>query len=486
MFIMKPRIIALLLALLTTAVGFSSCNEADELPETQVTTVTETSVPNDPSDDNLPDNLDYKGETVSFFYREEVADEFTVPEMNGDIVNDALYSSHRLVEERLNVKIETVTMKGQAVDDRNTFMNHITSTVMAGEDAYDWVDLMIGNSPVKMQEGIFADLLTNPYIDVTKPYYLLGLSDLVTVNDKLYFISGDASLGYLQDTFCIIYNKSFAEDFDIGNLYGIVEDGEWTVDKLMEFAELAGSDLNGDGLLNDDDRLGFRIYDQNHLSGFIASAELHMFTEKNGEWIFDMSTERTASIINKLEQLVTSTPGAILSHGSDPSKFTAGNILFITAQFDDTITYLRDMTDPYGILPYPKYEASQDNYYSNSRTTHNAFNMPITCGNPEMAGAVIEALGSQNYKTVTPAYYEVALKTKYTTDDESARMYDIIRKGITLDFGYVFSNVVNNPITNIFINSIKFGDFASKLAGHESAVISSYQTYMDNIYNNVK
>ncbi|MBE6612242.1 MAG: hypothetical protein E7632_07100 [Ruminococcaceae bacterium] len=482
---MNTRKISMLLAAIL-AVSVASCGESAATTDTTAVPEVETTKPVDPSDDELPSDLDFGGETVTFFYRAEIVDEFSVEEQNGDVVNDALYNSHRAVEERLNVKLETVTMNGQNGEDRNTFMNHITSTVMAGDDAYDWVDLMIGNSPVKMQEGIFADLLTNPYIDVTKPYYMRGLADLVTVDGKLYFMSGDASLGYLQDAFCIIYNKRLADELGIGNLYELVEKGQWTIDKLMEFTELAGKDIDSNGVWSDDDQLGLRLYTDIHISGFIASAEMHMFTEQNGEWVFDMSSDRTASIIEKLYKLVNETPGALLVNGTTPAKFPEGKTLFITAQFDDTITYLRDMKDPYGILPYPKFEASQEHYYSNARSTHNAFSMPITCGDPNMAGAVMEALSSQNYKTVTPAYYEVALKTKYTTDDESSRMYDIIHEGFTLDYGYIFSNVVKNPALSVFIKSVTQGNFASKLAEYEPAIKEAQKTYMETIRENIK
>ncbi len=482
---MNTRKIALLLSLLLAASAVS-CGGAKNPTDTTADTASDvdTTVPCDPSDDDLP-ALDFKNETVTFLYRAEIVDEFTVEDQNGEVVNDAIYDSHRSVEERLNVNIETITMNGQVGTDRNTYMNHITSTIMANEDAYDWVDLMIGNAPVKMQEGIFFDLAENLYIDVTKPYYLKGLKDLVTVDGKLFFISGDASLGYLQDSFCIIANKRMAEDFGIGNLYELVEKGEWTLDKLMEYSELVSDDTDKDGYWTDSDRLGLRIYDQNHISGFLASTELHMFTEEDGDWKFDMSTQRTVSIMEKLHRLLNETPGSTLLHQQDPAVFADGDVLFMTAQFDDIITYLREMKDPYAVLPYPKFESSQDGYYSNSRTTHNSFSMPLTCQNPDMAGAVMEALSSSNYKTVTPAYYEVALKVKYTVDDESARMFDLIRGGVTLDFGYIFSNVVENPITNVYINSVKEGDFASRLASFTPAVNAAYLAYMVNLRTNL-
>ena len=140
------------------------------------------------------------------------------------------------------------------------------------------------------------------------------------------------------------------------------------------------------------------------------------------------------------------------------------------------------MTRDSGILPYPKYSAEQEKYYSNARTTHNSFSMPMTCGDPDMAGAVMEALAAKNYKTVTPAYFELALKTKFASDEETAKMYDIIRGGMRLDFGFIFSNIMENPVTNVFINSVKGqGGYASTLASFNDKIVQSLETYMETV-----
>lgn len=432
--------------------------------------------------DDLPTDLNFNGETVTFLYREEVVDEFYVEEANGDVVNDAIYNSQKSVEERLGVNIEVITQPGQSGNDRNTYMNLIRSSVMSNDDEYDWVDLMVGNAPVMMQEGIFQNLLDNKYINPDKPYYMSGLADLCTIDNKLYFISGDASLGYLQDSFCIFFNKSLAEEYSLGNLYELVESGDWTLDKLMEFSATVAQDVDQNGIYDDNDILGFRIYDQNHISGFIASTELDLCKkDSSGEWKFDMSSQRDSTIIETLNKLIYQTEGAFLNHISDCTKFANGEVLFITAQFDDAVTYLRDMIDAYGILPYPKLDKSQENYHSNARTTHNSFSMPVTCQSSDAAGAVMEALSSSNYESVTPAYFEVALKTKFTTDEESAKMYDIIRGSMQLDFGFIFSNIMENPVTNVYINSVKGDGFASTLASYETKITEALAKYIETV-----
>ncbi len=481
---MKHRIIALLLAALLA--GLTACGSAGTTdPDNSGNSSRPGETTADPAADALPEGLDFGGKTVTFLYRADIASEFYSEEANGELVSDALYESHASVEERLNVDINVVTMPGQNGADRNTYMNHITSTVMAGDDAYDWVDLMIGNAPVKMQEGIFLNLLDNEYMYLEKPWYLAGLSELVTVDGKLYFTSGDASLGYLTDTFCIFFNDRIAKDYGMESFYELVDSGDWTLDKLMELSAKASKDVDQDGTWDDGDQLGFQTCDQNHISGFLLSAEIPMFRQESGSWKFTFGADHDTAAIEKLYALYNETDGARLKHGANTVKFTNGEVLFITAEFDDAATKLREMKDTYGILPYPKFDRAQDGYRSGARSTHNSFSLVKTSADPSCAGAVLEALGSSNYRTVTPAYFEVALKVKYTVDNDSARMFDLIRNGTSSDFGYLFSNVVGNPVTEVFINSIKEGGFASKLASFKSSVDESLAAYLKAVRENI-
>ena len=59
--------------------------------------------------------------------------------------------------------------------------------------------------------------------------------------------------------------------------------------------------------------------------------------------------------------------------------------------------------------------------------------MPITCSDPDMAGAVMEALSCDKYNRVLLEYFEIALKTKYIRDS-NRQMYDLIRSTMVLDF----------------------------------------------------
>lgn len=325
--------------------------------------------------------------------------------------------------------------------------------------------------------------------------YLSGAADTVSISDRLLFITGDISLGYLKSAFCMFFNKNLIDSYQLENPYTLVDSGKWTIDKLMEMSAVASQDVNNDGKFGLDDQLGFVVHDKNHPRGFLASTGINMFTKNDdGNWEFTLGSERDADVIESLNKLLYQAEGMYHYKGSNSnaselvnynkitSKFVSDQILIMTAEFDDAVSQLRDMKSPYGVLPYPKYDETQKDYGSSARSTHNSFAMPLTCSDPDMAGAVYEALSSSNYSSVVPAYFETALKIKYSSDDDSARMYDIIRAGMTLDFGYIFNNSFKTQPLQLILESIaKENSFASNLASKKDGVIFSLEDFLQKI-----
>ena len=74
-----------------------------------------------------------------------------------------------------------------------------------------------------------------------------------------------------------------------------------------------------------------------------------------------------------------------------------------------------------------------------------------SAGDLEMSSIVLEALAAEGRYTLLPAYYDVVLSRKYTRDDESAEMLDLIFGSRVYDIGgvYNFGNVWMDLIHNI-------------------------------------
>ena len=73
----------------------------------------------------------------------------------------------------------------------------------------------------------------------------------------------------------------------------------------------------------------------------------------------------------------------------------------------------------FGIVPGPKFDETQDRYYT-SYSTYNlgVMAVPATAGDPARTGTVLEAMAAASVDTLSPAYYDICLNGKYIRDDE--------------------------------------------------------------------
>ena len=87
--------------------------------------------------------------------------------------------------------------------------------------------------------------------------------------------------------------------------------------------------------------------------------------------------------------------------------------------------------------------------------------MPITCRDTELTGVTLEAMAYGSTTTLTPAYYDNALKTRYVRDEESGDMLDIIFATRVYDLGFISDwGGAGNLISNLY--SGKSTDLASR------------------------
>ncbi|MBQ8508700.1 MAG: hypothetical protein IJ493_02220 [Clostridia bacterium] len=264
----------------------------------------------------------------------------------------------------------------------------------------------------------------------------------------------------------------------------------------MVIASACAADLNGDGKYGLDDKLGFVVHDRTHINGFMNSTDVHTYLRnEQGEWEYVYGSEADYENITRLNQLFYHTDGSYYYGGTVAieseqegyneimNKFVSGDIFIMTAEMDDAVSLLREMKNDYGILPMPKADEDQENYYSGSRSTHNVFAMPVTTQNADNAGAFMEALSASNHETVLPAYYEIALKTKYSRDDESSRMYDIIHDGMMLNFSYLYNGAIGTSAA--YETGLANPDnFMSYIEANRTSLEANFAKYVEEMEEN--
>ena len=83
----------------------------------------------------------------------------------------------------------------------------------------------------------------------------------------------------------------------------------------------------------------------------------------------------------------------------------------------------------------------------------------------------MEAMAAENYRKVTPAVYDVAMKTKYSRDPASAAMIDLIQQSVLINFESIYNESIGSPwFVMRDLMGKKSRDFTSYWASHVNKI----------------
>jgi len=391
-----------------------------------------------------------------------------VQESSADVYDQALFTRNRAVEERFNIVIsETI-----AEDNASLFKN----LVLAGDDAFEMGTLRCTDALTFWEDNLIHDISVLPHLNLDKPYWAKKLNESISIGGYQYTAIGDYDINVLDLTFALLFNKQMVTDYDFTNPYAMVADGSWTMDNMLAMMTEVIADINGDGEMSEDDRWGYLGDPRMVLPGFwIGSGEMSILKDENDRPYINMNSERFVEVFNRIFEITLDAGTRYETKTSDADVPTENVAIFSESRalFMDVSLFhlqaLRNMETDFGIIPYPKYDEAQQEYYS--RVSYYWANVvPTTNTNLDMTGAILEALNSMSSSTVVPAYYEIALKTKYSRDEESAAMLDLIFDNRVVDIG---DTILCSDIRDGFILDMykkKNRDLASQLAKKEKAI----------------
>ena len=441
----KITTIIILLSMLFASCANSSPKETtaettfqQETPESEETVETESEIVNL---SDVPDDLDFKGADFVVAAR-TTCSSVNAEELTGEGVNDSVYERNRLAEEYLNIRIV----------DRDA-INQLNTSITAGEKLYSAAITHITWMTDFARQGKFYNTDYVEYLDLTKPYWSQGVTKSLSVANKPYLFSGDISITDNTNIWCVYFNKSLNTQLGKESPYEALAEGRWTLDYFSAALEDTALDLDGDGVWEwDEDRFAL-INPQETLCGFYNSCGQTAVTmDKDGIMSFHLDSDESLDIMDRIARFASSGyQTAFLEHDQVKTNdqwtdlrgvFVEGRGLYYTHTVNIT-SYLRDMEDEYGILPIPKADEIQSDYISSTQEWGQCvYGIPIGCPDTTMAGAALEYLCSLSTDTIRSAYYDVALTRKYTRDNESVAVLDILFNNLVIDpaFGFNFSS----------------------------------------------
>ncbi len=490
---MKSHIsITLILAMLLASLagcGGAQTETSAETVATVDTTPVETETETMYELDDLPADLTFEGSTVTTFgWSGPAVAEFYAEEQNGELVNDAIYDRNLAVEERLSISLEYHLEPG-ANPDRASWVSAISNNIQAGDGAYD---IAAGYSMAGASlavKNMLHDLKSLQYINLDKPWWPKSLQYEATCGDKLYLCSGDISTYMIYYLYGVYFNKQLVIDHSLENPYDLVKEGSWTFDKMLSMAAGVGQDLNGDGKKDLGDVYGFETH-TTYIDPFYFGYGLRT-TDKDANDIPVISDlfggEKTHELLIKLVEFFKTGDGWLEKSSYDNSNaiFLEGRALFTDHEFTYAVLHLRDSDISYGIVPMPKYDEKQKDYYTVMSFPYSLYGIPVDAKDTDMSAAVMECLASESYRTVSPALFESGFKAKYAQDDEASQMFDLIRSTVMFDFGRVFNDNMSSMTYSIFRSAVSDGktDWISTYTGKEKSLVSALDKVVQALLN---
>ncbi|HHX54249.1 MAG TPA: hypothetical protein GX704_04995 [Clostridiales bacterium] len=488
------RSISAFLAIILVAAIIAGCGSEGEDPgvatasaETSPETAEETTESDEPE---LPD-VDLGGKEYQFLARFGAFDynEFWVyvEEMNGEVVNDAVFERNRAVEEKFNVKITALFKEDPD--------NYATKTVMAGDDSYFAVWDAKNSLSSGIQKHVYLDISHLPYADYSAPYWDKNAVEQLSVANKLYMMPSDISMNNLIAPRYLYFNKRIMENYGLKSPYEYVADDTWTLDVFLPMVAAVSADLDGDGKMTREDEFGMLREDYSangNILYFLVGCGIRATTnDEDGIPRISFYNEKTQEIIDKVAVVLKDESCAIeyndCAQGADTSDFAhlydycrslfaAGHFLFVQNGCYETVQF-NDMEDDYGIVPNPKYDESQKEYYHRTDPYNALMALPVTNVDLENTGMILEWMSWKSHYTVLPAYYETTIKLKRQRDETALEMLDIIKGSIY----YEIADIFGLGISEVIWNSYRTGDLASTYAKSEKTMQKKIDKLVENL-----
>lgn len=497
---MKNRLIAILLALCAALPAFTAC--AEENPETnQKDTAADTAeVAAAETEEETKHFLEdigahnFNGENFTVLCRTildtDTFNEVDIETNGGDVVDDAIYKRNQELNDRYNVVIKAERTDGNWPNNAN-FKNVLKNSITAGDGAFD---LVLGYqaylNSIEMM-GYFYNFRDIDGINLEADYYYQDIIKESTLNNKLYHLTGDFTYSLWPSMLVYFFNKTMANSYNIENLYDLVRSGEWTVDKYIELVSGVYVDENGNGNKDEADIFGVALDYGNVADAYYSSFDIDICVRgEDNIPAINIDIEKLDSVITKMQELYHNNEGAYVfkmmsNMTTNPLAdiFSAGRALFYPERLKNAIDF-RGIDVEFGILPYPKWDVTQEKYFSQAWDGYSVMVVPKDARNIQKTAVMVEALNASSQQYVIPAFYDKTLKVKVTRDEDSAEMLDTIREGISFQFGYFFSGPINSGCDPWRMRLIleSNGKIASTFKGLQKVLGRNVQSIVDFYY----
>jgi len=394
---------------------------------------------------------DYKGVAAKIVTSKK---KLILPEESiGTVLSKDLEERNSSVEATLNISLICEER------DPDTMYKEIRACLASGTyyaDAIMYPQSLVGNFVVG---GAVMNMRGLPSFETDQEYLYPTAVSAGTGGDAIYGVAGPASLN--PDALSALYfNKDIIDSLGLESPYDIVDRGEWTIDKYLEYLNAASAHETYHGYTSQNSNPYLTDL-------FFFSQGEHLTVSNLGAYpVVTLSSEKTAQVLAKIKEAVAleKSAGGALTAIND---FAEGNILFLIDRLDSMKSLANSKCD-WGILPMPKFNAEQEKYTTLAYYDETLFFGALTTApNYEMTADLIACINIMTYGYTNDAYCTNA-SYYYLRDNNSIRMLSKVLSNPVYDFAYSFAGTYNA------IPSVSFMAVRNNVAG-----VSTLERYLN-------
>ena len=384
--------------------------------------------------------------------------DFWIDEANKeqDVISFAVYTRNNRIEADYNCKIRQFASNGSQVE-------HLKLSYTNG-DKYDLTIISAKPAAQASTQNLLRDLNKSTYADLSHPSFDQNSIKELSIENQLYFISGDMNVSTLEIAGLSLVNMEFYEkltdnivaafggDQTYASIYDVVTTKKWTMDTMMKIATMANIDVDtndGDDLsvIDHGDTIGYHQYLYSTAWYFYSSGG--RITTKNDQGIPELTiqSEKNQEIVNYIYEHFNSVvkvpwipraPSETLDQ-----NFLTGQLLFMDCSLFEIRTKIYPRSEiEYGILPCPVLEEGQD--YCSVLFFNNwahLWAIPNLVGDLEKAERMLQifAVYSSLSNSTMHAYYDRTIYLNAALNNGSRQVLNLVRKSLVYDIALMYN-----------------------------------------------
>lgn len=415
--------------------------------------------------DYLPD-ANYNGATFRVYTVDpdntDLTTVFTPDSEDNDIVSQAIRKRNGIIETRYNIVLTQDL--ATAWSDLSGQFEKIANS---GDYEYDLMMQIQREAFTAVTRGYVTPISKLTYCHTDEPWYATDVNKQFTIAGTQFFAYSDECINMFEQASCVLYNKRILNENKLTDPYDLVKAGTWTYDTFFEQAKSAIYNTNGDEVIDDSDVIGVvSPADMFYPTVWVSSGlntidkgddDIPVFTANSKEKFFDICQKTLdfitieGSLFDSYHDQSVVVPGTD-QHGVITQGIFKNNHALFCVGLIGNIHLYNDMEEDFGIVPAPKLDETQEKYLTRVIDGW-LYCVPKSNTELDRTSVIMEALAVETKNWVYEPYYELALKSRYTRDDNghSAEMLDLMLETRTIDLGdTIWQSISRNSFLNLF------------------------------------